>query len=163
MGSLNKAQIIGNLGRDMELRYTQGGTPVGTFSVATTETWNDKATGEKREKTEWHRVTLWGKAAESLADYLVKGKQVYVEGRLETRKWQDRDGNDKYTTEIKADRVTLLGSSGGGGGGGRRRANEEEHGGQAEQGYGGHGSDTDLEPDAPEQPTTPLTNDDIPF
>lgn len=117
MGSLNKAQLIGNLGRDAELRYTPGGAAVATINVATTEVWNDKATGQKREQTEWHRVVVWGKQAESLAEYLVKGKQIYVEGRIQTRKWTDKDGVERYTTEIRSDRITLLG---GGGQGGRR-------------------------------------------
>jgi single-strand DNA-binding protein len=116
MGSVNKVILVGNLGRDAELRYTPGGAPVATLNLATTEVWNDKASGQKQEKTEWHRVVLWGKSAESLSEYLTKGKQIYIEGRLQTRKWQDKDGNDKYTTEIRADRITLLGGGGGGGG-----------------------------------------------
>lgn len=111
--------LIGNLGKDAELRQTTGGASVSTFSIATTETWNDKQ-GQRQEKTEWHRIVLWGKQADSLQEYLVKGKQVYVEGRLQTRKWEDRDGATKYTTEIKADRITLLG------GGAQRRARDEE-------------------------------------
>ena len=114
MGSLNKAQLIGNLGRDADLRYTAGGQAVATISIATTEQWTDKNTNQKREQTEWHRVVLWGKQAESLQQYLTKGKQIYVEGRIQTRKWTDKDGHDRYTTEIKADRVTLLGGAGGG-------------------------------------------------
>lgn len=108
MGSLNKVQLIGNLGRDAELKYTPGGTAVATISMATTETWNDKD-GKKQERTEWHRVILWGKAAESLSEYLIKGKQIYVEGKLQTRQWDDKDGNKRYTTETRADRVVLLG------------------------------------------------------
>ena len=108
MGSLNKVQLIGNLGRDAELRYTPGGAPVGTLNLATTESWKDK-TGQQVEKTEWHRVVLWGKTAESLNEYLKKGKQVYIEGRLQTRQWDDKDGNKRYTTEIRADHVVLLG------------------------------------------------------
>ena len=105
MGSVNKVILVGNLGRDAELRYTPGGAPVATLNLATTEVWNDKASGQKQEKTEWHRIVLWGKSAESLSEYLTKGKQIYVEGRLQTRKWQDKDGNDKYTTEIRGDRI----------------------------------------------------------
>ena len=101
MGSVNKVILVGNLGRDAELRYTPGGAPVATLNLATTEVWNDKASGQKQEKTEWHRIVLWGKSAESLSEYLTKGKQIYVEGRLQTRKWQDKDGHDKYTTEIR--------------------------------------------------------------
>lgn len=108
MGSVNKVILVGNLGRDAELKYTTGGTAVSTLNMATTETWKDKG-GQKQEKTEWHRVVLWGKTAESLSEYLSKGKQVYVEGRLETRQWDDKDGNKRYTTEIRADRVVLLG------------------------------------------------------
>src|SRR5678816_1662447 len=100
MGSVNKVILVGNLGRDAELRYTPGGAPVATLNLATTEVWNDKTSGQKQEKTEWHRIVLWGKSAESLSEYLTKGKQIYVEGRLQTRKWQDKDGHDKYTTEI---------------------------------------------------------------
>ncbi len=116
MGSVNKVILVGNLGRDAELRYTPGGAPVATLNLATTEVWNDKA-GQRQEKTEWHRVVLWGKTAESLNEYLVKGKQIYVEGRLQTRQWDDKDGNKRYTTEIRGDRIVLLGGGGGGGAG----------------------------------------------
>lgn len=110
MGSLNKVQLIGNLGRNAELRYTPAGAAVSTMTMATSETWTDKS-GQRQERTEWHRVVLWGKPAETLASYLTKGKQVYVEGRLETRQWSDKDGNKRYTTEIRADRVVLLGGA----------------------------------------------------
>src|SRR6187549_2887243 len=121
MGSVNKVILVGNLGRDAELRFTPGGAAVATLNMATTEQWNDKE-GQRQEKTEWHRIVLWGKQAESLQQYLVKGKQIYVEGRLQTRQWDDKDGVKRYTTEIKADRITLLGSGGGGGGGMRSGA-----------------------------------------
>src|SRR6266511_1702527 len=117
MGSVNKVILVGNLGRDAELRYTPGGAAVATLNLATTEVWNDKQ-GQKQEKTEWHRIVLWGKQAESLQEYLVKRKQSYGEGRLQTGQWGDQDGNKRYTTESKPDRITLLG---GGGGGGRAR------------------------------------------
>ena len=94
MGSVNKVILVGNLGRDIELRYTAGGTAVATLNMATTDVWNDKS-GQRQEKTEWHRVVLWGKTAESLAEYLLKGRQIYVEGRLQTRQWDDRDGNKR--------------------------------------------------------------------
>ena len=94
MGSVNKVILVGNLGRDAEVRYTPGGAAVASFSMATTEVWNDKE-GQRQEQTEWHRISLWGKQAESLTQYLVKGKQVYVEGRLQTRKWQDKEGHDR--------------------------------------------------------------------
>ena len=108
MGSVNKVILVGNLGRDAELRYTPGGAAVATLNLATTEVWNDRS-NQRQEKTEWHRVILWGKQAESLQEYLTKGKQICVEGRLQTRQWDDKDGIKRYTTEIKTDRVTLLG------------------------------------------------------
>ena len=159
MGSVNKVILVGNLGRDAELRYTPGGAAVATLNMATTEVWNDKS-GQKQEKTEWHRVVFWGKVAESLTEYLTKGKQVYVEGRLETRQWNDKDGNKRYTTEIKGDKIVLLGGGGGpgrgggvargGGGGGGGGGGEESMGG----GQPSHGGDV---------PDQPLTDDDIPF
>jgi len=151
MGSVNKVILVGNLGRDAELRYTPGGAPVATLSIATTEVWNDKSSGQKQEKTEWHRVVLWGKSAESLSEYLTKGKQIYVEGRLQTRKWQDKDGNDKYSTEIRSDRIVLL--SGGGGGGGVRQPRPA---GAVAHAGGEHG-----EPMG--EPVAELSDDDIPF
>lgn len=160
MGSLNMVTLIGNLGRDAELRYTPGGAPVATLNLATTETWNDKATGQKREQTEWHRIVLWGKSAESLAEYLTKGKQISVIGRLQTRKWQDKDGNDKYTTEIRADRVVLLG----GGGGGRRpqpdSVGDESMGGGS---VGGSVGSDSTGGQSMGEPVSNLTDDDIPF
>ena len=148
MGSVNKVILVGNLGRDIELRYTPGGAAVATLSLATTEVWNDKS-GQRQEKTEWHRVVLWGKTAETLAEYLLKGRQIYVEGRLQTRQWDDRDGNKRYTTEIRADRVVLLGGrgAGGGGGGGGQRGEEGDQRGPA----------------APADEGVELTEDDIPF
>ena len=111
MGSVNKVILVGNLGRDAELRYTPGGAAVATLNLATTEVWNDKQ-GQKQEKTEWHRIVLWGKQAESLQEYLVKGKQIYVEGRLQTRQWDDKEGNKRYTTEIVAQNMQMLGRPG---------------------------------------------------
>jgi single-strand DNA-binding protein len=146
MGSVNKVILVGNLGRDAELRYTPGGAAVATINMATTEVWNDK-TGQKQEKTEWHRVVLWGKSAESLTEYLTKGKQIYVEGRLQTRQWDDKDGNKRYTTEIRGDRVVLLG------GGGGRGASMDRGGGEPIA--GGHSG--------PSEPSEPLNDDDIPF
>jgi single-strand DNA-binding protein len=114
MASVNKVILIGNLGRDPETRYTTGGDAVTNIRIATTDTWKDKA-GEKQEKTEWHSVVFFGRQAEIAAEYLKKGRPVYVEGRLQTRKWQDKEGQDRYTTEIVADRMQLLGSREGGG------------------------------------------------
>jgi single-strand DNA-binding protein len=113
MASVNKVILVGNLGRDPEVRYLPDGGAVTNVSVATTDTWKDKS-GEKQERTEWHRIAFFGKLAEIAGEYLKKGSQVYVEGRLQTRKWQDKEGKDRYTTEIVADRMQMLGSRGGG-------------------------------------------------
>ena len=113
MASVNKVILIGNLGRDPEVRYMPSGDAVANTSIATTETWKDK-NGEKQEKTEWHRVAMFGKTAEIAGEYLKKGSQVYIEGRLETRKWTDKEGQERYTTEIRADRMQMLGSRSGG-------------------------------------------------
>ena len=118
MASVNKVIIIGNLGRDPETRYMPDGGAICNISVATTDKWKDK-NGEMQEKTEWHRVAFFGKLAEIAGEYLKKGSQVYVEGRLQTRKWQDKDGQDKYSTEIVANQMQMLGSRQGMGGGGR--------------------------------------------
>jgi single-strand DNA-binding protein len=114
MGSVNKVILIGNLGRDPEVRYTQGGAPVANFTLATNESWTDKS-GSRQERTEWHRVVVWGKTAEIVREHLTKGKQVYVEGSLQTRQWDDKEGNKRSTTEVKALRVVLLGRPDGGG------------------------------------------------
>ena len=108
MASLNKVILIGNLGRDPEVRYTQNGSAVANFTLATNEVWTDKG-GERQERTEWHRIVVWGKQAEIVREHLTKGKQVYVEGSIQTRQWDDREGNKRQTTEIKALRVLMLG------------------------------------------------------
>ena len=148
MGSVNKAILVGNLGRDAEMRFTAGGTPVATVSLATTERYTDRD-GQKREDTQWHRVVIWGKTAESLHEYLTKGKQIYVEGRIQTREWTDKEGKAAKTTEIRADRVVLLSSGGGMGGprpGGRDRYASEPS----------ESEPADMHVDAP-------NDDDIPF
>lgn len=127
MGSVNKAILVGNLGRDAELKFTGNGFAIARFSIATTDRRKDSKTGDWVEKTEWHRIVLLGKQAESLQDYLKKGKQIYVEGRIETRSWDDKDGQKRYTTEIVADRIQLLGS--GGGRGGSRGEDDYDYGG----------------------------------
>lgn len=110
MASLNKVQIIGNLGRDPEVRYSPDGAAICNISIATTSQWKDKASGEKREETEWHRVVFYNRLAEIAGEYLKKGRPVYVEGRLKTRKWQDKDtGADRYSTDIVADQMQMLG------------------------------------------------------
>jgi single-strand DNA-binding protein len=125
MSGINKVILIGRLGSDPEVRYTPSGVAVANFSVATSEEWKDKDSGEKKERTEWHRIVAWRRLGEICGEYLSKGKQVYVEGRIQTRSWDDRDGNKKYTTEIIANDIQFLGSrdrsdsgrpSGGGGG-----------------------------------------------
>ncbi len=117
MASINKVIVIGNLGRDPEVRYTPSGAAVCNVSVATTRNWKDKTSGDKVEETEWHRVVFYDRLAEIAGEYLKKGRSVYVEGRLKTRKWQDKDGKDNYTTEIVAEQMQLLGGREGGGGG----------------------------------------------
>lgn len=117
MAGVNKVILIGNLGRDPELRYTQNGQAVANFSLATSETWRDKSSGERVEKTEWHRIVAWGKTGELCSQYLSKGRQVYIEGRLQTREYEDKEGIKRYTTEIVANQVTFIGNRGEGGGG----------------------------------------------
>lgn len=112
---INKVIVVGNLGQDPETRYMPSGAAVTNMTVATNEMWKDKQTGEQKERTEWHRVAMFGKLAEIAAEYLRKGSQVYIEGKLRTRKWQDKQGNDRYTTEIIADEMQMLGGRGGGG------------------------------------------------
>ena len=116
MSSLNKAMIIGRLGQDPDVRYTQSDTAVANMSIATSERFKNKQ-GEQKEKTQWHRVVAWGRLAEICQEYLAKGSQVYVEGPIETRKWEDKEGNERYTTEIKALTMTMLDSKGDSGGG----------------------------------------------
>lgn len=115
MASVNKVILVGNLGKDPETRYMSGGDAVCNITVATSESWKDKNTGEKREITEWHKVVFYRKLAEIAGQYLRKGSSVYVEGRIRTRKWQDKDGNDRYTTEIEATEMQMLGSRQSGG------------------------------------------------
>jgi single-strand DNA-binding protein len=150
MGSVNKVILVGNLGRDAELKFTPSGFPISSFSLATTDRRKDKD-NTWQEKTEWHRIKLLGKQAESLQDYLKKGKQIYVEGRLETRSWDDKDGQKKYMTEIVADRIQLLGSGGGGGRGGSSSRDEDPYGGDDPSTGGGGGGSSEL------------SDDDIPF
>src|SRR6187455_3859900 len=127
MASINKVILIGNLGRDPEVRYTPSGSAVYNVTLATSRNWKDKNSGDKVEETEWHRVVFYDRLAEIAGEYLKKGRSVYVEGRLKTRKWQDKEGKDNYTTEVIADQMQLLGSregggdEGGGGGGGYSR------------------------------------------
>jgi len=118
MASVNKVILVGNLGRDPEVRYSPEGAAICNMSIATTSTWKDKASGERREETEWHRVVMYNRLAEIAGEYLKKGRSVYIEGRLKTRKWQDKDtGADRYSTEVVADQMQMLGGREDGGGG----------------------------------------------
>ncbi|MCY3770069.1 MAG: single-stranded DNA-binding protein [Gammaproteobacteria bacterium] len=160
---INKAILVGNLGRDPEIRYTQGGAAIANVTIATNESWKDKQTGEQQERTEWHRVVFFGRLAEIAGEYLKRGAQVYVEGRIQTRKWQDQNGQDRYTTEIVANEMQMLGGKGSGSGTAATSADSgfkssptvQQPGGQGSQGsqgsekaYGGGVDDFD---------------DDIPF
>ena len=148
MASVNKVIIVGNLGRDPEVRYMPDGGAIANISVATTESWKDKS-GEKQERTEWHRVAFFGKLAEIAGEYLKKGSQVYVEGSLRTRKWQDKEGKDRYTTEIVADRMQMLGSRAGGSESmAREEAPPKESAGESKA-MGKGGGIEDLEDDIP--------------
>ena len=143
MASVNKVILLGNLGRDPETRYTTGGDAVTNLNIATSEQWKDKS-GEKQERTEWHRVVLFGRTAEIAGEYLKKGRSVYIEGRLQTRKYTDKDGVEKYSTEIVADRMQLIGGREGGGGGdvefaGGAGGGERSGGGGGERSGGGGG------------------------
>ena len=155
---VNKVIIVGNLGGDPETRYMPSGSAVTNFTVATNESWKDKQTGEQKERTEWHKVAMFNRLAEIAAEYLRKGSQVYIEGKLRTRKWQGQDGQDRYTTEIIADEMQMLGGRGGAGagagagGGGSFGGGGQQGGGQ--QGGGGN---------APPQPGPDDFDDDIPF
>jgi single-strand DNA-binding protein len=135
MASVNKVIIIGNLGKDPETRYSPNGGAICNVRIATTRNWKDKNTGEKKEETEWHSVVFYDRLAEIAGEYLKKGRPVYVEGRLKTRKWQDKEGQDRYTTEIIAAEMQLLGSREGMGGGA-----PAEDGGYSRESYGGGGS-----------------------
>ena len=158
-GSVNKVILIGNLGQDPEIRSFGNGGQVANFSLATSETWKDKNTGERREKTEWHRVAVFGDGlVRVVQNYVKKGSKLYIEGKLETRKWQDKDGNDRYTTEVKVaglgGTLTMLDGRGEGGGGGgdygRKISGGDDFGGGGGYGGGqGGGSDFDLDDDIP--------------
>ena len=140
---INKVILVGNLGADPETRYMPSGSAVTNLSVATSESWKDKQTGEQKERTEWHKVAMFNRLAEIAAEYLRKGSQVYIEGKIRTRKWQDRDGNDRWTTEIIADEMQMLGGRGGGG--------------SAPMSSGGQGQSS------PPSPPSDDFEDDIPF
>jgi len=152
VSGVNKAILVGNLGADPEVRYTASGTAVTTFNVATNERWTDRASGEKQERTEWHRIVAWGKLGEICGEYLSKGKQVYIEGRIQTRSWDDRDGNKRYTTEIVAREMVMLGGG--------------SPGGRTSDGYPDSNNDyynQDRRSGPASGPPGPPDDDDIPF
>ncbi len=150
-GSVNKVILIGNLGRDPEVRYTAGGSAVANVSIATTDTWRDKQSGEQQERTEWHNLVFYNRLAEIVGEYLKKGSKIFVEGRLQTRKWQDKNtGQDRYTTEIIVGEMQMLDGRGGGGG-------------AMESGGGGGGGGRDSGGPAPRGAPSEDFDDDIPF
>ncbi len=150
---INKVILVGNLGKDPEMKYTASGAAIANITVATSESWNDKQTGEKVEKTEWHRVVFFRRLAEVVGEYLRKGSQVYIEGKLQTRKWQDQNGQDRYTTEIVASEMQMLGGRAG------------EGGVRPQAGDGGGFRDNPPARQAPAQstPDNDFADDDIPF
>ena len=150
---VNKVILVGNLGADPETRYTAGGSAVTNVRLATTDAWKDKQSGEQQERTEWHRVVFWGRLAEIAAEYLRKGSQIYVEGRIQTRKWQDKDGQDRWSTEIVGNEMQMLGGRGGGGG---QSAPPDFDGGKSEDSGPSRGS-------AKKAAAVEDFDDDIPF
>ena len=175
MASVNKVILIGNLGRDPELRYNPSGVAFCTISLATTRNWKNRDSGERQEETEWHRVVFYDKLAEIAGEYLKKGRSVYVEGRLKTRKWQDKEGKDNYTTEIIADQMQMLGGREGGGaygGEGEGGGGGYSRGGGGDEAGGGGRSERPAQRSAPQQRPAPQQksstgfddmDDDIPF
>lgn len=153
MAGVNKAILVGNLGRDPEMRQTPNGQSVVNFTLATSENWTDKS-GERQERTEWHRIVVWGRTAEMCNQYLSKGRTVYIEGRIQTREWEDKDGNKRYTTEINAQTVQFIGPRQDGGGGGGSPGGSGYSGGGGFSGGRGDGGNMD--------PGPPM-DDDIPF
>jgi single-strand DNA-binding protein len=163
MASVNKVIVMGNLGRDPETRYTPDGGAIANITIATSRTWKDKTSGERKEETEWHRIVFYGRLAEIAGEYLKKGRPVYVEGRLKTRKWQDKEGQDRYTTEIIAEEMQLLGGreggSGGGGGGGYEGGDDAGYSAPASRSTGGGGGGGARKPAS----NFDDMDDDIPF
>ena len=161
---VNKVMLIGNLGADPEVRYTAGGAAVANVTLATAESWRDKESGEQQERTEWHKIVFFSRLAEIVGEYLKKGSQVYVEGRLQTRKWQDRDGNDRYTTEIVANEMQMLGSRGGGGSSsGGPSSGGFSNEGQSDGARSSSSANTNQSSSPQQEPPMDDFDDDIPF
>jgi single-strand DNA-binding protein len=148
---VNKVILVGNLGKDPEMKYTASGAAIANITVATSESWNDKQTGEKVEKTEWHRVVAFQRLAEIMGEYLKKGSQVYIEGKIQTRKWQDQNGQDRYSTEVVANDMQMLGARGG------------ESGGRPQQGGGFRNNPQPQKAEPQAQADSGFADDDIPF
>jgi len=163
MSSLNKAMLIGNLGQDPEVRYTQSNTAVATLSIATSERYKD-SNGEYQEKTEWHRVVAWGRTAEICQQYLTKGSKVYIEGPIQTRQWEDKDGQKRYTTEIKALQLTMLDSRGSGGGNQQGGGQPQQNSGNQNQGnQGNEGNSKPMSSNVELDSNFDDMDDDLPF
>ena len=166
---INKVILVGNLGNDPEVRYTTSGTAIASLSIATSESWTDKQSGEKQERTEWHRVKMFGRLAEIAGEYLKKGRQVYIEGSLRTDKYTDKAGVEKYSTDIIASEMQMLGGNEGGGGGGQRERPQASGGGQRQGGgnYGGSSRGSDdhgsQQRQAPPPADSGFADDEIPF
>jgi single-strand DNA-binding protein len=167
---INKVILVGNLGNDPEVRYTTSGTAIASLSIATSESWTDKQSGEKQERTEWHRVKMFGRLAEIAGEYLKKGRQVYIEGSLRTDKYTDKAGVEKYSTDIIASEMQMLGGNEGGGGGGGQRERPQASGGGQRQGGGNYGGSSRGSDDhgsqqrqAPPPADSGFADDEIPF
>jgi single-strand DNA-binding protein len=164
---INKVILVGNLGNDPEVRYTTSGTAIASLSIATSESWTDKQSGEKQERTEWHRVKMFGRLAEIAGEYLKKGRQVYIEGSLRTDKYTDKSGVEKYSTDIIASEMQMLGGNEGGGGGGQRERAPASGGGQRGGNYGGSARGSDdhgsQQRQAPPPADSGFADDEIPF
>ncbi len=160
---VNKVILLGNVGQDPEVRFGQNNNAIANLNIATSEAWKDKMSGETKEKTEWHRVVFFNRLAEIVRDYVKKGSQIYIEGKLQTRKWQDQQGQDRYTTEIVADSLQLLGGRSGGGGGESSGYESSNYGGGSSGSYGSSAPAAQRGP-APSNPAmSSFNDDDIPF
>ncbi len=158
MAGVNKVILLGRLGQDPEVRYMPNGNAVANVSIATSEQWKDKNSGQMQERTEWHRVVFFGRTAEVVGEYLRKGSEAYVEGRLQTKKWQDKNGQDRYTTEIVADKMTMVGGRGSGGDTAYKQADQPQHAAPQQP-----ASQPQQQNTPPAQPFEDEFDDDIPF
>ncbi|HEY8586505.1 MAG TPA: single-stranded DNA-binding protein [Rhodanobacter sp.] len=160
---VNKVILVGNLGADPEMRHTGGGTAICTFNLATSESWTDKQSGEKQERTEWHRVKIFGRLAEIAGEYLKKGRQVYIEGSLRTDKYTDKQGIERYSTDIIANEMQMLGGGGEGGAGGGYQRERPQSGGQRQGGQSRGNDNTGSDRQSPAPADSGFADDEIPF